>query len=86
MGVERDAEPRGEVEWARAVPRTLELCVEVLANCFVNASYDPHRNGTCPTQVFAFHNLGFERENLLRGFDVAYPFLGDDRSVVEEIA
>ena len=78
--------PTFAVEWARAVPRTLELCVEVLANCFVNASYDPHRNGTCPTQVFAFHNLGFERENLLRGFDVAYPFLGDDRSVVEEIA
>ena len=52
------------------VPLTLQLCEEVMANCFVNQSYDPRRNGTCPAKIFAFHELGFERENLLRGFRV----------------
>ena len=45
-----------------------------MANCFVNQSYDPSRNGTCPTKIFEFHDLGFERENLLRGFPVDYRF------------
>ena len=61
-------------EWARAVPLTLGLCERVMANCFVNQSYDPSRNGTCPTKIFEFHDLGFERENLLRGFPVDYRF------------
>jgi hypothetical protein len=58
-----------------AVPKTMELCSEVLANCFVNASYDPSRNGTCPGDSALFY-LGFQRENALRGFIVAYPFYG----------
>lgn len=56
-----------------AAPRTLALCSEVLANCFVNASYDPARNGTCPLDATLFY-LGFQRENALRAFVVAYPF------------
>ncbi len=57
-----------------AIPQTLELCEEVMANCFVNKSYDPSRNGTCGADLFAFHYLGFERENFLRGSIVTYPF------------
>ena len=64
----------GNSKWARAVPLTLGLCERVMANCFVNQSYDPSRNGTCPTKIFEFHDLGFERENLLRGFPVDYRF------------
>ena len=56
------------------MPLTLGLCERVMANCFVNQSYDPSRNGTCPTKIFEFHDLGFERENLLRGFPVDYRF------------
>ena len=80
VGVERcellDAAraPAFAAEWARAVPLTLGLCERVMANCFVNQSYDPSRNGTCPTKIFEFHDLGFERENLLRGFPVDYRF------------
>ena len=29
----------------------LQLCDNVMANCFQNASYDPSRNGTCPWKV-----------------------------------
>jgi hypothetical protein len=57
-----------------AIPQTLELCEEVMANCFLNKSYDPRRNGTCSADVLAFRYLGFERENLIRGNIVAYPF------------
>ena len=57
-----------------AIPQTLELCEEVIANCFVNQSYDPRRNGTCAADVFDFRYLGFERENLIRGNIVKYPF------------
>ncbi len=57
-----------------AIPQTLELCEEVMANCFVNKSYDPSRNGTCSADIFAFRFLGFERENILRGNCVSYPF------------
>ncbi len=53
---------------------SMGLCERVLANCFVNATYDPARNGTCPGAVAAFRYLGFERENLPRGFPLAYPF------------
>ena len=57
-----------------AIPQTLELCEEVMANCFVNQTYDPRRNGTCAADIFAFHYLGFERENVIRGNSVTYPF------------
>ncbi len=43
-----------------AVPLTLGLCDQVLANCFVNASYDPGlRNGTCPDEAGRFF-VGFQ--------------------------
>jgi hypothetical protein len=58
-----------------AIPLTMTLCSEVLANCFVNASYDPARNGTCPGDSLLFY-LGFQRENALRSFIVEYPFYG----------
>ena len=61
-------------QYDRAVPLTMGLCTKVMANCFVNASYDPARNGTCPLQVARFRYLGFERENALRRFSVAYPW------------
>lgn len=57
-----------------AIPQTMQLCEEVMANCFVNATYNPERNGTCPLDIFAFHILGFDRENVLRGGIVSYPF------------
>ena len=57
-----------------AIPQTMALCEEVMANCFVNATYDPARNGTCPVDIFSFHYLGFDRENVLRGGIVSYPF------------
>ena len=57
-----------------AVPLTMNLCWEVMANCFVNASYDPTRNGTCPGKVKEFY-LGFERENIKRRSPIYYPFL-----------
>ena len=49
--------------WEGAVARTMPLCDRVMANCFVNASYDPSaRNGTCPDQVGAFY-VGWQWEN-----------------------
>jgi len=59
---------------AAAIPQTMELCEQVMANCFLNTSYTPARNGTCPTDIFAFHYLGFDRENILRDGVVKYPF------------
>eukprot|EP00041_Stephanoeca_diplocostata_P013549 m.237689 g.237689 ORF g.237689 m.237689 type:complete len:124 (+) comp19377_c1_seq10:399-770(+) len=56
-----------------AVPLTMNLCEEVMANCFVNASYDPSRKGTCPLSIDEFH-AGFLRENILRKDIVKYPF------------
>ena len=57
-----------------AVPLTMNLCWEVMANCFVNASYDPAaRNGTCPHELQEF-KFGFERENVKRRSPLAYPF------------
>jgi len=46
-----------------AVPTTMDLCSRVMANCFVNASYNPSlRNGTCPQLVREFI-VGFYWEN-----------------------
>jgi hypothetical protein len=59
---------------ATAIPMSMNLCEEVKANCFVNASYDPNRNGTCGLKVTEFHTLGFTRENLKRKDIVKYPF------------
>lgn len=56
-----------------AIPLTMDLCYEVEENCFVNATYDASRNGTCPGDISQFE-LGFERENLKRKNIVVYPF------------
>ena len=56
-----------------AIPLTMNLCWEVMSNCFVNASYDPSRNGTCPGKIDEFR-FGFDRENIKRGRNVEYPF------------
>jgi len=64
-----------------AVPMTLQLCKQVMANCFVNASYDPGlRNGTCPDSVGEFY-VGYSWENgnnnvQNRSDRVDYPFPG----------
>lgn len=61
--------------YERAIPLTMDLCEEVMANCFVNATYDPTlRNGTCPNKIDLFRYLGFERENLKRLNVINYPF------------
>ena len=57
-----------------AVPQSMELCEQVMANCFENTTYMPSRNGSCPLEIFAFRYLGFERENILRANVVNYPF------------
>ena len=57
----------------KAVPLTMNLCREVMANCFVNASYDPSRKGTCPLKVDEFKG-GFGWENLKFGNLCKYPF------------
>ena len=63
------------VPYGRATALTMSLCRKVMANCFVNASYAPQvRNGTCPLKIEDFKVLGFQRENLKRGFIVEYPF------------
>jgi hypothetical protein len=56
-----------------AIPLTMDLCYQVEENCFVNATYDASRNGTCPGDITQFE-LGFERENLKRTNIVDYPF------------
>ena len=58
----------------KAIPETFELCEKVMANCFLNTSYNPQHNGTCKTKIFEFHYLGFLRENLKRKNIVKYPF------------
>ena len=47
------------------------LCEKVIHNCFLNASVAPRP--PCPASVDEFH-VGFERENILRGDIVQYPF------------
>ena len=61
--------------FARAVPLTLRLCDEVMANCFVNQSYDPQaRNGTCPLSIDYFY-AGYDYQNLIKGYPVKHwPF------------
>ena len=71
-----------------AVPMSLGLCTRVLANCFLNQSYNPSVNGTCPEAVGQFF-VGFQWENgdnnaigsglcpignCWRNFSVAFPF------------
>jgi hypothetical protein len=63
-----------EGTFAAAVPATLASCDAVIANCFLNTTYQPAlHNGTCKSDVVLFY-LGFQRENLLRGGIVSYPF------------
>jgi hypothetical protein len=57
-----------------AIPYTMNLCEKVMANCFVNATFDPSRRGSCPLAVANFHYLGFGRENIIRGNPLKYPF------------
>lgn len=46
-----------------AVPLSIKLCDQVMANCFANATYDPGlRNGTCPNDIMEFY-VGFSWEN-----------------------
>ena len=59
---------------AAAIAPSMQLCEQVKANCFLNESYDPSRNGTCKLKVARFRTLGFDRENLLRSNIVRYPF------------
>ena len=42
--------------YEQAVAMSMPLCTRVMANCFVNASYDPAaRNGTCIDAVGQFY-------------------------------
>jgi len=58
-------------EYNKAIPLTFALCEKVIHNCFLNASVAPRP--PCPASVDEFH-VGFERENILRGDIVQYPF------------
>ena len=51
-------------QMTQGIPFTMNLCEKVMANCFVNASYNPARNGTCPLDIDDFRYLGFGFENL----------------------
>ena len=57
-----------------AISLTMNLCEEVMANCFENTTYTPSRKGSCPLKISDFHYLGFDRENLKRDFVLKYPF------------
>lgn len=67
--------------WNEAIPITMDLCYEVEENCFLNQTYDPSYNGTCPKDIKEFH-FGYERENHKKNplkpnenrEDVPYPF------------
>lgn len=56
-----------------AVRLTMGLCPRVNANCFLNKTYDQHRNGTCPVQNQQFF-VGYQWENGLRSFSIPFPF------------
>jgi hypothetical protein len=60
-------------QYNAAIPETMDLCKKVEENCFVNATYDASRNGSCPVDIEEFR-LGFKRENLKRKNIVDYPF------------
>ena len=60
--------------YTASVPLTMNLCDKVQANCFVNATYDASRNGSCPGDQDKFHYLGFDRENIKRKNILKYPF------------
>ena len=55
--------------WDDAVALTMPLCDRVMANCFVNETFSPTRNGTCPAKVmqfvtgFAFEDVGGGRND-----------------------
>lgn len=60
-------------QYLKAGPFSFTLCEEVMANCFVNASYDPKRNGTCPLSILEF-KAGFGWQNLQHGEPIKYPY------------
>ena len=62
-----------------ALPLTMNLCDRVLANCFLNATYDPSRNGTCPVEEAQFY-VGFAWEDEQRGGVVRFPFATYDQT------
>lgn len=59
--------------YAAAAPLTHSLCLRVMENCFVNATFDPARKGTCPMSVDEFRG-GFARQNAEHGDIIKYPF------------
>jgi hypothetical protein len=60
-------------EYDKADTKLMTLCGEVIANCFVNASYDPSRNGTC-VGSYAEFKLGYDWQNTIHPpFKVKYP-------------
>lgn len=61
-------------QYEAAIEPSTRRCQRVMANCFVNASYNPARAGSCPIKVALFRYAGFERENLKRGLPLQYPF------------
>jgi hypothetical protein len=66
--------PHFVAAYEAAIPLTFDMCREVMANCFVNASYDPAaRNGTCPASIEEFH-AGWDYQNALHGALLHYPF------------
>ena len=62
-----------EATMSAGLPNAHLLCSEVMTNCFVNASYNPARNGTCPLAVDEF-KAGFDWQNLLHGQNVPFDF------------
>ena len=52
-------------------------------NVFVNASYDPRRNGTCGARIGEYY-IGYQWENGQRGFALAYPFWKYKSRAVEQ--
>jgi hypothetical protein len=47
------------VAYDAAVPLTMGLCDQVMANCFLNATFNPERNGTCPDAESQFY-VGYQ--------------------------
>jgi hypothetical protein len=59
--------------YAAAVPWSYTLCYEVEANCFLNTTYTPSRNGTCPGSMTSFYG-GFQWMNVRHMAGLKYPF------------